>query len=303
MALRYVHGQKVSRRFARQRRAEQSTHDLHRMPIHDYKNSSKMQRLHTSYEQTDILTSGTGNMCTPMAERRPCLRYRKYRQQRFSNASSAPLSSGQIYVPTKTPKPSPHRQPCVDPLRKQVPKRKTAHHLMYGFLYVADSEEARRYRHPNLKAQNKRKLPRRTLDAIQQHFLKRALAFNPTPLTALAHHHRERSPTSSPIRSRRRRLDNLSHRITAHRAPDSKIRRHRVHSLRVHRRQLRPKNSRRHDLAHPTLPTVGRSTTLATFTSAHLCYAVEKCLAIFDVENPEARGSTKSSTRTTPCTK
>jgi hypothetical protein len=164
--------------------------DLHRVAYpDDYKKFVKHEReLSTSYEHDgNILDIQARGEYAYAAMGKGGLRVfdianvdNKGFSERLTSAPVSPLGQ-KFYVPTKNAQSvaSPSTL-AVDPLRKQLPENEEQPiHLLYGFLYVADSEEGLVVvGDPNLKA----KMPGvgTLLDGNPaNNFLKRALAFNP----------------------------------------------------------------------------------------------------------------------------
>jgi hypothetical protein len=164
--------------------------DLHRIAYpDDYKKFVKRGRgLGTSYEHDgNILDIQVRGEYAYAAMGKDGLRVfdianvdNKGFSERVTSAPVSPLGQ-KFYVPTKNAQSvaSPTTL-AVDPLRKQLPvNEEQPIHLMYGFLYVADSEEGLVViGDPDLKA----KMPGvgTLLDGNPaNNFLKRALAFNP----------------------------------------------------------------------------------------------------------------------------
>ncbi|HWT87361.1 MAG TPA: hypothetical protein VN454_01070 [Candidatus Angelobacter sp.] len=169
--------------------------DLHRIAYpDDYKKFVKNGRgLHTSYEHDgDILDIQARGEYVYAAMGRGGVRVfdianidNKGFSERITSAPVSPLGQ-KFYVPTKNAQAIASPTTLgVDPLRKQLPENEEQPiHLMYGFLYVADSEEGLVViGDPDLKSPDKRtKLPGvgTLLDGNPgNNFLKRALAFNP----------------------------------------------------------------------------------------------------------------------------
>jgi len=167
--------------------------DLHRIAYpDDYKKFVKYGRgLHTSYEHDgDVLDIQARGEYVYAAMGKGGVRVsdianidNKGFSERITSAPVSPLGQ-KFYVPTKNAQAIASPTTLgVDPLRKQLPENEEQPiHLMYGFLYVADSEEGLVVvGDPNLKS----KMPGvgTLLDGNpSNNFLKRAVAFNPNGL-------------------------------------------------------------------------------------------------------------------------